>query len=209
MSSQWQLDESDGATRERAPIDGLRLNLGSGQNPKPGYLNVDKVGRPDVLWDLEQFPWPWEDSSVAEVRLSNVLEHLGATADVYFGIIRELYRICRDGAVVDIKVPHPRHDDFLNDPTHVRVVTPEGMTLFSKRFNRLCAERNAPNTPLALHLDVDFELEHVELHFDEPWESRYRAGLVSVELLSEHVRQLNNVVKGIHMQLRVVKAPPA
>lgn len=33
----------------------LKLNMGSGQNPFDGYINVDKFGTPDVLCDLEVF----------------------------------------------------------------------------------------------------------------------------------------------------------
>ena len=29
--------------------------------------------------------------------MCHVLEHLGATADVYFAVIRELYRVCKHG----------------------------------------------------------------------------------------------------------------
>src|SRR4051812_28847226 len=118
-----------------AAVEGLKLNLGSGQNPKPGYINVDKFGSPDVTCDLEQFPWPWEDNSVGEVEMFHVLEHLGESTATFMGIIKELYRVCRDGAMMRISVPHPRCDDFLNDPTHVRPITPEVMSLFSKRLN--------------------------------------------------------------------------
>ncbi len=51
-----------------------------------------------------------------------------------------MYRVCRDGAVISISVPHPRHDDFINDPTHVRVVTPELLNLFNKKLNKQWAE---------------------------------------------------------------------
>src|SRR5437764_15115257 len=87
----------------------LKLNLGSGNNPIEGYVNVDKFGEPDVRVDLEAFPWPWPDNSVQEVVLNHVMEHLGSTTDIYFSIIRELYRICAANAIIHIAVPHPRH----------------------------------------------------------------------------------------------------
>ena len=71
------------------PTDGMRLNLGSGQHPQPGYINVDKFGSPDVRADLEQFPWPWPDSSVREIVLTHVLEHLGQSTDVFLGIVKQ------------------------------------------------------------------------------------------------------------------------
>jgi len=51
------------------------------------------------------------------------MEHVGQTPDMFNSIIRKLYRICKNQAIMDITVPHPRHDDFLADPTHVRPIT--------------------------------------------------------------------------------------
>src|SRR4249919_3237809 len=112
----------------------MRLNLGCGRNKLPGWLNVDHSAscEPDAVVDLEVLPWPWPDNSADEILLNHVLEHLGAVPATYIGIIRELWRVCRPGATVTIAVPHPRSDDFMNDPTHVRAVTAEGLVLFSR-----------------------------------------------------------------------------
>ena len=117
-------------------MSGLRFNLGCGMNRLDGYVNVDRHGEPDLRHDLEVIPWPWPDDSVSEVLLKHVLEHLGRDPIVYLEIMKELYRVCQDGATIRIIVPHHRHDIFFNDPTHVRAVTAEGMTLFSQRVNR-------------------------------------------------------------------------
>ena len=118
----------------------MRLNLGCGFNKSTGYVNVDssKLCAPDVLHNLEQTPWPWEDSSVDEIVMRHVLEHLGATTDVYFSVLREMYRVCRPDARITIVVPHPRHDDFLHDATHVRAVTLEGLSMFSRKNCEEC-----------------------------------------------------------------------
>ena len=77
----------------------MRLNLGCGDKKMQGWHNVDKVPdcNPDEIVDLERVPWPWLENSVDEILLSHVLEHLGQTPDVYLGIIKEIYRVCRDG----------------------------------------------------------------------------------------------------------------
>jgi ubiquinone/menaquinone biosynthesis C-methylase UbiE len=185
--------------------DGLKLNLGCGQNHLPGYVNVDKYGEPDVRCDLEEFPWIWADNSVNEVVLHHVLEHLGETTAVYLGILKELYRICQPDAIVHITVPHPRHDDFLNDPTHVRAVTPDSLALFSKKNNREWAELKAANSPLGFYLNVDFELVHTDYLLDEPWLSQYKAGDIDHDDIWLAGRQFNNVFKQIEMTLKVVK----
>ncbi|MBE9177196.1 hypothetical protein IQ268_01225 [Oculatella sp. LEGE 06141] len=183
----------------------LKLNLGCGQNPLIGYVNVDKFGTPDVRCDLEVFPWIWDDNSVDEVVLHHVLEHLGETRDTYLGILKELYRVCKANATIQITVPHPRHDDFLNDPTHVRAVTPDSLSLFSKTNNRQWAELNAANSPLGLYLNVDFDLIHTNYLLDEPWLSQYQAGEIDEADIWQIGRQFNNVFKQIEMTLKVIK----
>ena len=187
----------------------LKLNLGSGQHPLDGYVNVDKFGSPDVVWDLEQFPWPWDDNSVDEVLMQHVLEHVGASAETYFRIVKELYRVCRDGATVRIIVPHPRHDDYLGDPTHVRIVTPEGWLLFSKAKNRDWKQRGCSNSPLADYLDVDFELGDVGVALDNAWLAKLRSGEIREDQIQPLARQYNNVIKEWSFEVRVIKPSSA
>jgi hypothetical protein len=188
----------------------LKLNLGSGRRPQPGYINVDRFGTPDVLHDLEQFPWPWETNSVGEVVLSHVLEHLGETTQAYFGVIKELYRICAPGATIHITVPHPRHDTFITDPTHVRMVTPRSMQLLSKANNEQCIKAGFADSPLGLDLDVDFEVVSVNLLLDEPWAQQFSSKQISQAELTQAVDRYNNVVKEIRMVVKVLKtAEPA
>jgi SAM-dependent methyltransferase len=177
----------------------MKLNLGCGLNHLDGYTNVDKQinANPDVLHDLERFPWPFDDSSVEEVVLNHVLEHLGRDPEVFVGIFRELYRVCKGGAKVQIAVPHPRHDHFLGDPTHVRVVTPEVLSLFSKKNCASWAKAGAANTPLAVYADVDFELLETRFLVDPEFKDK-----PNVEHLAKH---WNNVVQEIRMVLGVVK----
>lgn len=183
----------------------FKLNLGCGENHMPGYVNVDKYGKPDLLHDLEIFPWPWEDNTVQEVRLNHVLEHLGETVAGYFRIIKELYRISVANAELYINVPHPRHDDFLNDPTHVRIVTPEGLMLFSKAKNREWIEGRYANSPLGLYLNVDFEIMSFDYILDPLWAEKLNNKELSETQIAQAFRNYNNVVKEIRMVLKVVK----
>jgi len=185
---------------------GLKLNLGCGQKPQPGFVNVDKFGNPDLKWDLETFPWPWPENSVSEILMSHVLEHLGATSDVFIGIMKELYRVCEPGAKIRIVVPHPRHDFFIGDPTHVRPVTPEMLSLFSRRENLRWKELGAANSPLALYHNVDFQIDDVQYILDEPYSSEFRSGKLSQEEFQKLMRKYNNVVTEIHIILAVIKS---
>ena len=185
----------------------MRLNLGCGFNHLDGFVNVDKepACAPDRIVDLEEFPWPFAESSVDEVVASHILEHLGADTETYLAIIKELYRICVPGALIRIAVPHPRSDDFLIDPTHVRPILPDQMHLFSKAKNREWAEQGFANTPLALYLDVDFELDSVEWMPTELWRERLQAGEISADDLAEKALHQYNILQEIQMVLRVIK----
>ena len=185
----------------------MKLNLGCGFYKLDGFHNVDKFDAcdPDEVADLEVFPWPWADNLIDEVVMSHVLEHLGQETDVYFAIIQELYRVCRDGAEVRIAVPHPRHDDFLNDPTHVRAVTVEALAMFSKKACDEFVRQKAANTPLAHMLAVDFEMEDMKFTLEQPWLSKVQSGAIGDTELLLAIRQHNNVIKETSVKLRVKK----
>lgn len=183
----------------------IKLNLGSGKNPQLGYVNVDKYGEPDLRHDLESFPWPWQNSSVSGVLLNHTLEHLGQATHTFLKIIQELYRICRDGALIHIAVPHPRHDDFISDPTHVRVVTPDTIHLFSKKKNQEWIEGGFANSPLGIYLDVDFELKHVTQVMDPEWGDRLKRKEIDEARLLHLSKRYNNVIKEYRMIIQVIK----
>jgi predicted SAM-dependent methyltransferase len=185
----------------------MKLNLGCGFRKRDGYRNVDNFAEcaPDELVDLECFPWPWPDDSVSEVLMSHVLEHLGATTQVYFDIFRELYRVCRHDAVVRIIVPHPRHDTYIADPTHVRPITVDGLSMFSRRQCEEWIRDGHANTPIAIMLGVDFEMTQTTIVLDKEWHSRYETGKVSNIEMVRAIKELNNVVQETTIVMRVVK----
>lgn len=81
-----------------------KLNLGSGEFLKDGFVNVDyySISSPDIVHDLSEFPYPFDDNYFELVEADHVLEHLAEP----FEVMRELYRICVSGAIIHIRVPH-------------------------------------------------------------------------------------------------------
>ncbi len=189
------------------PAKTTKVNLGCGFNSIPGFLNVDKVPvcRPDLVFDAETLPWPWETNSVTEVLFYHSLEHMGASTDVFLGMIRELYRVCAPNARVRIHAPHPRHDDFINDPTHVRIITPVLLSLFDRQRNQRWIDGGFANTPLAIYLNVDFLIESSEVTLLPRYQEKVISGELSEEEARTLLREQNNIATEYNIVLRVRK----
>lgn len=82
----------------------VKVNFGASGFNKEGYINVDirSSTNPDVVHDLDVFPYPFEDNSVDEVTLVHVLEHLNKP----FEVMKELHRLLKPGGKLYIAVPH-------------------------------------------------------------------------------------------------------
>lgn len=179
-----------------------KINIGSGYNHILDYINIDSDPKckPDYVIDLERENLPFEDNSVEEVIAYHILEHLG---DGFFHCIQEIYRVCKNGAIVDIRVPHPRHDTFLIDPTHKRPIYPYTMDMFSKKRNIRDIELGGNITTIALQLDVDFELITHDFKLDPYYQPIFQR---ATEEECEHIaRSQNNVIVEIYMKVMVIK----
>lgn len=84
----------------------MKLNLGCGEDRREGYVNVDACDIPtaDQVWNLKKMPWPWKNNSIDEIVAYNILEHLGN--DNRESVMKELWRICKNDAIIRIHVPH-------------------------------------------------------------------------------------------------------
>ena len=180
----------------------MKINIGAGGKKVEGFISCDYDAKsnPDFLFDLEKDVFPFENNSVDVVLAHHVLEHLG---DGYFHCLKELYRVCKHGAIIDIRVPHFRHDAFFADPTHKRPISVDGMNLFSKKFNKWCREQGNPASLLAEYFDVDFEV--IEHQYIPQHQYKEIFNTMPRHEAQQFVTERNNVISEIHMKLIVVK----
>ncbi len=94
-----------------------RINLGCGRDPRPGYLNADRLPLAGValVLDLES-PLPFRDGAFDEVLSSHVLEHV----EGFLPLMAELHRVCAAGGRLRHFVPHLSFFGSYTDPTHRR-----------------------------------------------------------------------------------------
>jgi SAM-dependent methyltransferase len=182
----------------------VKLNLGCGYNKLDGYINVDQDPncKPDVVADLEE-RLPFEDSSVDEIMLCHVLEHLGQTTKIYLNIWKEFYRILKDQGVIKITVPHWQHENFYHDPTHVRVITPVGVDMFSQERNMEVIKSGGSETTLGLQLGIDIGV--TEYGYDiMPWFKEQMKGQPQ-QAIERNIKMYNNVCYQVQINAKAHK----
>ena len=133
------------------PPIGRKLDLGCGQSPAEGFEGVDLLASQAAhRIDLFKFPWPFEDSSVAELRACHFVEHIPlrdveerdiASApvssvlgesfigqDMLFAFFDECWRILVPDGWMYVIVPALRNSRAFQDPTHRRFIPLELFT---------------------------------------------------------------------------------
>jgi hypothetical protein len=191
----------------------MKLNLGCGSRQLEGWLNIDTVPqcRPDRVMDLERTPWDLPSDSADEVLLNHVLEHLGADTATFLAVMCELHRVCADQARIRINVPHPLHLNFRTDPSHVRRITPQTLSMFSRRCCQEAAAAGSPMTPFATILGIDFELAEAEYIADAATRRKLerKGWLGPDDQLTDWAEIIPNLVEEIRIVLIARKTPPS
>jgi len=95
----------------------MKLNLGCGNKVVKGFVGVDKFNcdAAEVICDIENEALPFEDDSVDEILLDNVIEHF---FDIP-GVFKELIRVSKEGCTIKIITPHFSSISSWIDPTHI------------------------------------------------------------------------------------------
>ena len=92
------------------------LDIGSGRHRRPNTLCLDKspLVNPDVLHDLDIYPYPFEDNTFEYIYCHHVIEHI---ADIV-RFMEEVHRILKPGGNLMIYTPHFSSSNSWTDPTH-------------------------------------------------------------------------------------------
>ena len=184
-----------------------KLNLGSGFDHRDGYVNADRfaASNPDILMDMEETPWPFEDHAFEHILMKHSLEHVGRDYQTFKAIMQELYRVTKNNGLVEIHVPHFRHDTFWGDPTHVRAFTLMTFKAMSKAVNDDLIARRVNASMTAYDMRVNFEIENAVQIYDPKWYQKQLKGEITNAQLRQFAIERWNVVKEIRITLKAIK----
>ena len=127
----------------------MKLELGCGMAPTPGYVHHDRrrhAPHVEVAHDLDVLPWPWPDESCQEVLALDVFEHLHLMPEAW---LRQCHRLLVPGGVLKLRVPIFGSPWHVMDPTHVRGFHPANSALVheilpaAELIRRIVAEAEA------------------------------------------------------------------
>lgn len=112
MSASAGKIEDTGGPAAKRPV----LDVGCGINKYPGAIGLDRNPntKADVVADLDQFPFPFQDNSFRQVRAIHVIEHV---SDV-IRLMEEFHRLLEAGGEAVIVTPHYTDFSSFCDPTH-------------------------------------------------------------------------------------------
>ncbi len=122
-----------------------KINLGSGKDYKPGWLNIDVIesAQPDVILDLgvtHEFPIKYNDiegnqatldrGQISHIYANNVLEHVPQLTTLMTNCL-ELLQI---EGLLEIEVPYEKSLTAWQDPTHLRAMNENSWIYYTDWF---------------------------------------------------------------------------
>ncbi len=113
----------------------------------PTTVDIDPNCAPDVQWDLNLFPWPFDDNSFDEIWAIEVLEHLGTQGDfkAFLKCFEEIWRILKPKGRLYASCPSWQSIWAWSDPGHTRIIS-QGSIVF---LNQAEYERQIGHSPMS------------------------------------------------------------
>lgn len=107
----------------------MKVDIGGGLNPYPGYTTVDLRKDADIVADLNE-GIPLKDNSVGVLNASHILEHLVDKEK----IMAEIHRVLAPGGWAFIEVPSTDGRGAFQDPTHVSYWNENSFLYYTNKY---------------------------------------------------------------------------
>lgn len=141
----------------------LVLGCGLKRFPHSIHLDINSEVNPDVVWDLMKYPRPFEDNRFKSIVANHILEHMWVHGDEkgFFKLFREIWRICQNGAEINIEVPYGLGTFAFCDPGHKSFWVPILFSFLSKKQYKRA--RETKNMMTQYSIDFDFDIKNITL----------------------------------------------
>jgi len=132
----------------------IGLHIGPGLLKIKNTISIDMNPsvNPDIVWNLNENPWPIENNSKDSIIAMNVLEHLNDISKT----MDELHRISKPNALINILVPHFSSAAAFVDPTH--------KSYFSYRTFDYFISGSTLEKEYGFYKKIRFELVRADIH---------------------------------------------
>ncbi len=136
------------------------LSIGSGKTetrPNVTKLDISPDTGADVIWDLNHYPYPFEQGVFAEIECLDVIEHVENIPKV----MQECHRILQKGGLMKITTPHYSSPNSYIDPTHRYHLSLFSFDCFSDQHK------------YSYYSGARFQIVKRQLTFEGPWIRKY------------------------------------
>lgn len=187
----------DELLRFQASGEKVFIDLGCGKRKRDGYIGVDTVMSEgtDIVCNLAE-GLPFEDNSVDGIWSGFFVEHIQDTIFLF----KEIYRVCRENAIVEFQVPYYQSVTQYKDPTHKAMIMPEKLRYFTED-KWYGSDYN---------INTNFKLIDIKYHYMPPFSFLASKKIfflwpVTYPMVIFARRFLWNVVHSITLKLQVLK----
>lgn len=131
----------------------IKLDLACGNTPAAGFRAVDEFAEGADRVNLLEFPWPWANDCVDELRCSHFMEHIPmifvhengsltpvpkqGAVDMLMRFMAEAWRVLKMGGKFEIVVPALRSNRAFQDPTHRRFICEDTFFYFNEQWRKM------------------------------------------------------------------------
>lgn len=108
-------------------------------------LDINADHNPDVVYDMEKLPLPFDDDLFDEIHAYEVLEHIGSQGDYkfFFAQFEDFWRILKPGGLLIGTVPMWNSVWAWGDPSHKRVIQKESFVFLDQEQYKIQVGKTA------------------------------------------------------------------
>ncbi len=128
-----------------------RLNVGCGRDIRKGWINLDMITYPgiDIIHNLNKYPYPFKNNTFDRIWASQIIEHL----DDPYNFVKELWRIAKPGAEINIGTVHFSAPNVWGDLTHRRPFQSDSFNCFNTKYKDKNYFSLIDNSPEFFHVN--------------------------------------------------------